>query len=461
VNSSVIEVEENKVKVTVEVPETDLAGAIEVAFKKIAKEVNLPGFRPGKVPRRVLEARFGTSFARGEALNDALPEFYVQAVRDNEIDVIGAPDFEIVEGEEEGDIVFEALVETRPLTVVEGYQALEVEISSPLVSDADVQEHIDSMRGQYGELATVERAAIEGDHVTIDISAVQGEEDVSGLTADDYTYELGSGGIVPEIDEALSGSSAGDDLTFDAEHPDPEQDEGLTFTVKVKEVQEKVLPDVDDKFVAEASEFETVAELTADVTSRLESSKRNQAASLASERTSSALAALVDGDVPQPLIDHEVQNRLQNLVMQLAQQGIEIEKYFEATGQSVEGLREGLREPAESDVRVDLALRHIARAEELVASDEDVEEEYGTIAEQMGLDVEGVREEFAKHGTVFELKADIGKRKAMEWLEARVTLTDEDGNAVDRLLLVEPEVEEPEEPTETTNDADEAGDDEA
>ena len=194
-NSTVEALDDNKVKLSVDVAEEEIEGAIDAAFKKIGKEVRLPGFRPGKVPRRVLEARFGKDFARGEALRDAIPDFYVQAVREHEVDVIAPPDFEITAGEQAGPITFEAIVETRPVVEISGYADLRVEIPSPLVNDADIGEQLDSLRANFAELASVERPAADGDHVTIDIAGTHDGEDVPGLTADDYVYELVSLGI--------------------------------------------------------------------------------------------------------------------------------------------------------------------------------------------------------------------------------------------------------------------------
>ncbi|MDH3752888.1 MAG: trigger factor [Acidimicrobiia bacterium] len=440
-NSTVEELDDNRVKVSVDVAEEELEGAIDAAFRKIAKEVRLPGFRPGKVPRKVLEARFGADFARGEALRDAIPEFYVQAVREHEVDVIAPPEFEVTAGEEAGPVSFDAVVETRPLITITGYDALTVEIPSPLVGDDEVSDQLDTLRGQFGELASVDRSAIEGDHVTIDIAGTHDGEDVPGLTADDYVYEVGSGAVVAEIDEHLTGTKVGDIIEFDAEHPDPDTEGALSFRILVKDVQEKVLPDLDDAFAVQASEFETVDELRNDIIERLSEGKRQQALAMASDGTATELAALVDLEPPAALIDSEVQQRLQDLVMRLRQQGIDIEQYFEMTGQSPEQLQQSLREPAAKAVLVDLALRHIVVGEELEATDDDIDAEFENLATQLGSDVEAVRDQFETVGTMFELRADIAKRKAMEWLTDRVTLMDEDGNTIDRSLLEAPEVD--------------------
>jgi trigger factor len=460
VNSTVEALDDNKVKLSVDVAEEEIEGAIDAAFKKIGKEVRLPGFRPGKVPRRVLEARFGKDFARGEALRDAIPEFYVQAVREHEVDVIAPPDFEITAGEQDGPITFEAVVETRPVVEIAGYADLQVEIPIPLVNDADIAEHLDNLRGNFAELASVERPAADGDHVTIDIAGTHDGEDVPGLTADDYVYEVGSGAVVEEIDANLIGASVGDVVEFSADHPDPEEEGELDFRIVVKDIQEKVLPELDDEFAKQASEFETLAELTADVQDKLAAGKRQRSASAASEKVGEALADLVALDPPEPMIDSEVQSRLQDLMQRLQQSGIDVNQYFQITGQTPEQLTATMREPARQGVKLDLALRHVALAEALTATDDDLDAEFEKLAVQIGSDSASIREQFASLGTMFEFRADIAKNKAMEWITEHVTLVDEDGNTVDRSLLDEPEVEPEPESAEEEEFADAAAADE-
>ena len=229
-------------KVSVEVDEAEFEKAIDTAFKRIAKEVRIPGFRPGKAPRRVLEARLGPEYGRSEALREALPEYYVEAVKEHEVDVIASPEFDITDGADAGAVSFDAVVEIRPTITLAGYDALTVTLTSPVPTDDEVDERIDAFRSQMGELADVERPAQEGDHVTIDIEGSLDEEPLPGLTAEDYLYEIGSGNILPEVDAELTGASAGDELDFEAEHPDPDEDEPLVCHFVVRSVKEKVLP---------------------------------------------------------------------------------------------------------------------------------------------------------------------------------------------------------------------------
>ena len=296
--TSVEPLEDNKVKLSVEVDEQEFEKAVDAAFRKIAREVSIPGFRPGKAPRRLLEKRLGGGVARGEALRDAIPEYYAEAVREHDVDVIAAPEIDITEGEEDGPVVFEAVVEVRPIVLVPGYESLRITIAAPAATDEEIDAQVERMLGQYAELSTVERPAEQGDFVTIDIEGSQDGEPLEGLTADDYPYEVGSGGIVEELDEELEGASADDELEFDAAHPDPDE-EGLHFQVTVKEVNERVLPEPNDEWAAEASEFETLAELRDDLAERMTKVRRMQAQMAVRDKVGDALADLVDAEIPE------------------------------------------------------------------------------------------------------------------------------------------------------------------
>src|SRR6266508_2904855 len=198
--SSVEPLEGNKVKLSIEVDETEFDKAIDAAFRKIARDTRIPGFRPGKAPRRILEARFGTDVARDEALRDALPDYYEQALREQAVDPIAPPEIEITGGQESGPVQFEAVVEIRPQVSVAGYQGLRVTVANPAVDEEEVDRQLDRLRDQFGELQTVSRPARDGDHILIDLSGYRHSEQIEGLTADDFLYELGSGSVVPELD---------------------------------------------------------------------------------------------------------------------------------------------------------------------------------------------------------------------------------------------------------------------
>ena len=438
-NSTVEALEGNKVKVSVTVDEDEFEQDIDEAFKRIAQEVNLPGFRRGKAPRRLLEARLGTAVAREEALREALPKYYSEAVVEHDVDVIAAPEIDITGGEEEGPVSFDAVVETRPVVTVAGYDGLRVTMPSPEPADEEIEAQIDRMRNLDATVETVDRAADEGDTVVIDIVGTLDGEEQDGLTTDDYHYELGSGIITPEVDEHLSGASAGDELSFDATHPDEDEERQLHFDITVKEVKAKVLPELTDEWAADNSEFETVDELQADLRDRMTQVRRAQGASQLQEKVGQALAELVDIELPESLVNMELNNRLQDLAMRLQAQGMQLEQYLMMTGRSQEQLVDELREAAEVSSRVDLGLRAVAVAEGIDCTDEDLEEEILEVAERVGEKPAKVRQQLERNDQMPAVRSDITKRKALEWLLDHVEIVDENGAPVDRSLYEQPE----------------------
>jgi trigger factor len=435
VKTTVAPLEGNKVKLSVEVDEDEFDKAITDAFRKISREVRIPGFRPGKAPRKVLERRLGAQVGREQALHDALPEYYAQAVTDNDVDAIDAPEIDITAGEEDGPVVFDAVVEIRPVVQVPGYGGLRVEIARPEVPEEEVDAQIDRMRQVQATFADVDRAAQADDAVVIDITGTLDGEAQDGLTADDYSYTVGSNAITPEVDEQLTGAKAGDILEFDATHPDPDEDRQLRFRVLVKQVRERVLPEADDTWASENSEFDTIDELRQSIRDRGNIVRKAQAQSALREGTGQALAKLVSDDVPEALVTHEMNHRAQDLALRLQAQGLTPEQWLAITGKSSEDLTTELREAAETSAKVDLALRAVADAEELECTDEDVDDELAGVAERVGEPVARVREEFERGGNLSAVRSDVRKRKALDWLLERVEIVDEDGQAIDRADL--------------------------
>ena len=499
VRSSVEPLEDNRVKLTVVLDEAEFDAEIDAAFKRIAREVRIRGFRPGRAPRRLLEAQLGSQTGRSEALRTSLPDYYAKAVRDHDVDVIDAPEIEITEGAEDGPVIFDAVVEVRPSVLVSGYDNLTLEIPSPVVEAAEVDDEIDRFLGQFAELTPVSRASRHGDHLTVEISGALAGEVVDGLTTTDYDYRLGSGAVVPEIDENLSGASAGDILEFSARHPDPDEERTLSFRVLVKEVQEPVLPDLDDEFVAANTEHATVEEFRGSLEHAQRRVKAARAARARHEALAQAVAALVGDEPPDAMVKADVEARLERLAMAAQQQGYEFEEYLTASGQTREQVVAELGRLAAQDVRVDLALRAVAVAEGLEAdeaavdaelrriitgvgnpagepdgstassdrladegaddhSDEQAGESAGdsralehassgddtaddTADDAISAQVERLRSALAVEGRLSAMRAELSKMAAFEWISQRAELLDPAGQVVDPQLLMLPETD--------------------
>jgi trigger factor len=430
VKSTVEALEGNKVKLSVEIDEQEFEPAVDAAFKKIAREVRIPGFRPGKAPRRVLESHIGAGAGRAQALNDALPEYYSDAVLANEVDVIAPPEIEITDGQESGIIKFDAIVEVRPVIIVSGYADMAVEIPAPTPSDDEIDAQLDRFRNQYGDLEVVERAADSGDFVTVDIEGSQNDEVLEGLVASAYLYEVGSAGIVPELDEQLVGAAAGDTRSFDAPHPNGEDEDPLHFEVTVTEVKAKVLPELNDEFAAQASEFETMAAWRDDLVTRMTEVRKAQSQMMVREKIGEALAELVTDELPEPLIAAEMNERLQDMAMRLQAQGLSLEQWLQFSGTDTEQFLDDLKTTADRSARVDLALRAIALSESIEVLEEDLDIEFEAVAARVQQDSDVVRTQLTEAGHLPALKSDISKRKALDWLTESVRISDEAGNSI-------------------------------
>jgi trigger factor len=433
--STVEPLEGNKVKLSVEVEAGEFETAVTAAFKKIAKEVRIPGFRPGKAPRKVLETRLGPLVGREQALQDALPEYYSAAVIEHDVDVIAPPEIDITGGHDAGDVAFDAVVEVRPTIEVPGYGGLSVTLERPAVDEEALDAQIDRMRELDSTLADVDRAVQQGDTVTIDVAGTLDGEPQPGLTADDYSYTVGSGAITPEVDEHLVGATAGDALSFDATHPDPEETRQLHFEVQLKGVKEKVLPELTDEWASEASEFATLAELRASLADRMLRVRKAQAQMALREKVGEALAALVTDELPDALIGQEMQDRLQDLALRLQAQGMQLEQYLAMTGADPETFSQELRDTATAGVKVDLALRAVADAEGIECTDDELTDEIEGVAARVGQTPDEVRERFERVGQMSAVRSDIRKRKALEWLLERAEVLDPDGATIDRSEL--------------------------
>ncbi|HVM39743.1 MAG TPA: trigger factor [Acidimicrobiia bacterium] len=452
--TSVETVEDSRVKLSVQIPASDFEKDVDEAFKKLAAEVKLPGFRPGKVPRRLLEQRLGTGVAREQALRDALPRYYAEAVVAEGVDAIAAPDIEITAGEEEGDVTFEAVVEVRPQVHIENYRGMRVVIPSPELTDDEVREQIDHLREQFADLEDSPTPLTDGDYAQIDLKGYVGEELVEGLSASDFLYEVGSEMLLPKLDEELRGQKPGAILEFEETLPErfgERAGETVQFRVLVKEAKRKVLPELTDEWVQDASEFETVAELEADVRTRMSTIRRVQAQIGLRDKLLEQLADLVTDEAPEPLVNEETQRRLHDLLHRLEARGATIEQYMEANGLSQQEFVARVQDGAARAVKADLALRAVVEQENVEVSDAELDEEIARLAERVERTPDEVRAELEHGGGLQAVRSEVARGKALQLVVDHAVVVDDAGNEIDLSL---PEGS----PAEAAAGDDEAGD---
>lgn len=424
--------EGNKVKLSVEIDEAELEVAMEATYRRMASQVRMPGFRPGKVPRRVLEARLGHAALRLEAIQDALPDFYEEALRETATDAIDAPEIDITSGQESGAVAFDAVVEVRPSVELSGYRDLEVKVEVPTVTDEEVEEQITRARSQQATLAAAQRAARAGDHVKIDLTGSRDGKDLPALSASDLVYEVGSADLVDGLDAAIEGLAPGERASFEAAAPDGQP---ASLEVLVKEVNDKVLPELTDAWVAEISEFATVEELRANIRERLEARKKQEAQAGYADAALEALVSLVTTEPPRAMVDQEARKRLADLEHRLSHQGISLRDYLAATGMSEDDLVAQAREGAPQAVKADLALRALAEAESLEVAEEELAAEIARMAEGLRQTPEEVRATLERNNRLAAVLSEMRKAKAMEWLLRNVKAVDSDGRPVEREAL--------------------------
>jgi trigger factor len=426
--------ENNRVKIVVEVDEPEMDQAIDTAATKLSKQVTIKGFRKGKVPKNVLMAHIGGPTAlRSEAIRDAIPDFYAHAVADTMIDPISQPDINITAGEEEGELVFEADVEVRPEVYLSGQNELRVTIPSPVVTDQEVNAQIDRFRETDATLQDVDRPIVTGDLVTMDVHVQQIATDEDPLDMSDFMYTVGSGTITSGVDELILGMKAGEELKLNGS-----AGPGVvaTYELKLKKVQERELPELSDEWVQENTEWQSDEEMRDAILDQMRRMRIVEAQMSQRDAVLVALSDLVSEDVvPDALVQDETNSRLHDLGHRLEQQKLNLETFLQVTNQSSDQLLETLRADAVRAVRVDLALRALVRAEDLEPTDEEIDQELETTAASMNVTPELLRTNLRDTGRVITFRAEVGKMKASRWLTENVTYVDPEGVEIDRALL--------------------------
>jgi trigger factor len=448
-----------RVKLTVEVPFAELEPAITEAYRKVGRQVRIKGFRPGKVPPRLLDQYVGRGAVLEEAVNDAVPALYGDAVREQEIEVLGHPDIELTKLEDGEELVFTAEVDIRPEITLPDYDGLPVTVDDIVSSDDEVTEQIDGLRDRFATLAGVERPAAAGDYVSIDLAAAIDGEPVEDASATNLSYEVGSNSLVDGLDDAIIGLDAGGSKEFSTQlRSGDEGGSTATATVTVRTVKEKQVPDLDDEFAQTASEFDTIDELRADIADRLTRIKALTQGAQARDRVLETLLERVDVPLPEHTLADEVSYRKQQLDQQLAAAGLTKEAYAGSEDKTPEDIDKEIEEGAANAIRAQFVLDAVARKEELSVTEADITDQIVRRARQSGVRSDEYAQQVVNSGQLGALMSEILRGKALALLLERAAVTDESGRPVDLDELLG---REPGGPAETADSATGETDDEA
>lgn len=442
--TTVEEIGKNRVRLTVEVPTADVEKILNRTYRRLAGEIRVPGFRPGKAPRSVIDQRLGKDFVRSEALKDLLPDSYAEAVRSTDIDVVAPPEIDVKSFEDGAALTFEAVVETRPEATVQGYDGLPGSRPKIEVADEDIERQIEVLQTRFATLETVERPIAEGDYAQIDLTTSRHGEPIDELTAKDFLIEVGAEMVVPELDAELVGKRAGDILKVNVTLPERFGERAgwpVSMSVLVKETKTRKLPPLDDELAKTVSEFDTLDELRADIRSRLEEMATEQATHRLRESVLDAFAAqAVEVDLPEGMVEVEVDGLVRQLAQMLAAQGMPIERYMQAQDLDGDALRSRFREQAERNLTMRLGLDALAAAESLEVSDEDRTSEIERIASQTGRPAEEIRQTIDDGEAWSSVDGDILRSKALDLLVERANVTEtEDEEADEQASAASPE----------------------
>jgi len=413
----------DRVKVRVEVDPAALKPAIDSIYRRWAQDIKMPGFRKGKVPRQLIDARVGPDVIREEALREALPDLYREAMRAEDLDAITSPEVEVVTFEPDEPLVFEATVDVRPEIELPDLSTVQVEPPEADVTEDDVTEQLDRLRDRFAELESVGRSARRGDFVLIDLNGYQNDRLVEGATAPDYLYEIGSGNGPPKLDAELEGERAGSILKFtDSVHihteGEPEHDhshmEEINFTVLVKEVKAKKLPALDDEFAKTVGEFGTLEELKDDVRSRITEMKQQMAQEQLRSLALDALVDVVQVEPPEKLVEEEFGHRLAHFEADLKQHGMTIDDYGRQAQLTELEIRRDIRDQVTRAIKAELILEQVAKEAELGVEDDEIGQEIALAAMRSGRDPKEVAEQVVKSGRLGTVAADVLRRKALD-----------------------------------------------
>ncbi|WP_149830572.1 trigger factor [Streptomyces tailanensis] len=422
-----------RVRLTVEVPFEELKDSLDAAYKKINQQVTVKGFRKGKIPARIIDQRFGRGAVLEEAVNDALPRFYTDAVNEAELNVLGQPEVDITELKDGETLNFTAEVDVRPTIEIPDYSGIEVEVDAVEVTEEDIDKAVEQLRERFASTSPVERAAEDGDVVTIDLEAKVDGEVLEDGVAEGVSYTIGSGELLDGIDDAVKGLEAGAEATFTSElKGGSAAGKEAEVTVKVSQVAARELPALDDEFAQLASEFDTLEELRADSRTRLENMKQYDQATQAQERVLEKLLEIVEVPVPEKLLEDEINTRKHNLEHhQLGQMGLDLEKYLEIQGKTVEEFEAETKEAAVKGIKTQFVLDELVAKEKLNVNQEELTEHLMRRAASSGMSPDQFAQAVVQNNQVQLLVGEVARGKALALVVEASTVKDTNGEIVD------------------------------
>jgi len=415
-------IDKNIVSIDVEVGAEKVTVALDQAFKKVVQKVNVPGFRKGKVPRGMFESRFGIESLYQDAIDILLPDAYSEAIKETNLEPVDRPEIDVEQFAKGETFKFKAKVIVKPEVTLGEYKGLEVESVVAEVTEEEIAAELERLQQRHAELTVVEEgAAANGDITVIDFDGYVDGEAFEGGASERYSLELGSNSFIPGFEEQVVGMQIGDFKDIEVNFPESYHAEHLAgkpavFKVKLHEIKRKTLPTLDDEFAKDVSEFDTLEEYKQDLVSKLKERKDQEGEQARETAVVDKATAAADVEIPEPMIVTETDFMIKDFENRLKMQGMNMDLYFQFSGQNESVLRDQMRGDAEKRVRNNLVLDAIAKAENIVANDEDLNEELEKLAKSYNRPSEELREIFEKNGNLSNLQEDIALRKTIKFL---------------------------------------------
>ncbi|MDQ0061251.1 trigger factor [Paenibacillus harenae] len=415
-------IDKNIVSIDVEVEAEQVATALDQAFKKVVQKVNVPGFRKGKVPRGIFESRFGVESLYQDAIDILLPDAYTAAVNENNLQPVDRPEIDVEQFAKGQTFKFKAKVIVKPEVTLGEYKGLEIEAASAEVTEEEIAAELERLQQRHAELSVIEEGAAEnGDITVIDFDGSVDGVPFEGGKAERYSLELGSNSFIPGFEEQVVGMQIGDYKDVNVTFPESYHAENLAgkaavFAVKLHEIKRKSLPALDDEFAKDVSEFDTLDEYKADLSSKLKERKEKEAEQAREVAVVDKATAAAEVEIPEAMIVTETDYMIKDFENRLQMQGMNMDLYFQFSGQNESALREQMRSDAEKRVRNNLVLDAIAKAEGFTATEEDLTAELETLSKSYNRPAEELRDIFTRNGNIANLQEDVLLRKTIKFL---------------------------------------------